>query len=310
MESFSHKRLSVSWLNGMVLSRPEALVRLSERIYENQIEQTGQHLAQQSEDFSILLVSGPSASTKTTTAGKLRECLLRHGVGSVVISLDDFFIDRAMLPRLPDGSTDFESIRTLDLPLLNQCFGELLSRGEADFPVFDFTTGKRAPEARRICAGKDSIVIMEGIHALDPLIAQGHDPKRFRKLYISPNSEYFLDDRRILGIRDVRLIRRLVRDYFHRANAVESTLQMWVGVVASEVVNIIPYRTQADYVLDSAILYEPNVFQGVLAEILSKSSVSEEFRPKVDALTEALRRFVPLGLEYVPKQTVLREFLQ
>ena len=310
MGTIEHNQLSVSWLNGMVLSRPEALVSLSERIYYNQIEQITLSLVEQSNSFSILLVSGPSASTKTTTAMKLSQRFHERGVQSVVISLDNFFINRDLLPKLPDGTTDFESIDTLDLPLLDQCFESLLYKGMADFPIFDFPTGKRLLERQHITTNGDTIVIIEGIHALHPEVIRGHNPASFRKVYISPNSEYFFDNERVLGIRDVRLTRRLVRDFFHRGGAVQRTLEMWANVISSEVVNIIPYRTEADYILDSAIIYEPNIFERILANILETSQVSEEFQPKLMALTDSLKKFVPLDLTYVPGTTVLREFLE
>lgn len=303
-------RLSVQWLNGMALSSPERLVSISEHIYNRQIEKTASEILSERERFSILLVSGPSASTKTTTAAKLSHTLRQNGVPSAVISLDNFFLNRADLPVLPDGSVDYESIRTLDLTLLSRCFGELLAKGFSDFPVFDFKAGKRSGRTERIEAPPGGIVLVEGIHALNPAILRDHDAARFRRLYISPNSYYFLGEELVLGVRDLRLIRRLVRDYFHRASSVNSTLDMWTNVVKNESANILPYREEADYVLDSVILYEPNIYEACLNKVLCGSGVSEVYRPKIEALRGALEQFVPLDMGYVPADTVLREFLE
>lgn len=310
MGSIVHNRLNVDWLNEMTRSCPEELVARSEQAYQDQIDSVCRSLTEQCGDFSILLVSGPSASAKTTTAETLSHRLQQSGVHAVVISLDNFFVERARLPRLPDGSTDYESVHTLDLPLLDRCFEELLQNGESDFPVFDFTTGGRSPEPMHISINRETIVILEGIHALHPAIVQRHDPASFRKVYISPNTEYFLGEERLLGIRELRLIRRIVRDHYHRANPVQGTLEMWGGVVASEVVHIIPYREGADHILDSAILYEPNIFEPVLTRLLQQSEVSPEFQPQMNALMERLHRFAPLDLHWVPESSVLREFLQ
>ena len=176
----NNDRVSIAWLNGMVLKEPKRLVSLSERVYRNQIEKAAEMIVQESRRISILLISGPSASSKTTTAGKLAARIREKGVGAVVISLDNFFLNRQDLPLLPNGSKDFESIHTIDMPTLDRCFCELLETNESDFPIFDFVIGKRSVKTQHIRISDDTILIIEGIHALNPRIVLGHDPSRFK----------------------------------------------------------------------------------------------------------------------------------
>ncbi len=309
MKTRKNDRVSATWLNGMVLAAPHRIVTVSERIYRNQIRATADEIARRSTPCSILLVSGPSGSSKTTTAGKLSAELAKHGIRSVVVSLDNFFVNRDQLPKLPNGDTDFESVKTLDMAALDRCFDELVGTGASDFPIFDFTVGRRSSEVQRLEVDEETIVILEGIHALCPEVVEGHDPSHFLKLYISPNSDYYQDDLLLLNAQDVRLIRRMVRDYFYRGNTVDSTLAMWVNVVASERQNILPYRDSADFQIDSAILYEPNVYGSYLEQILAKSEISEKYQAEISRLRKALEYFVPLGSPYIPEDTVLHEFL-
>lgn len=146
---------------------------------------------------------GPSASSKTTTAGKIAAQLEHLGVQTAVISLDDFFKNRADLPLLPNGETDFESIHTLDLDTLRACFNTLLAAGEAAFPTFDFTSGSRAKEVRRVKAGHGTVLIVEGIHALNPQITENCARDGFQRLYISPNSDYEEDGKLVLTAREI-----------------------------------------------------------------------------------------------------------
>lgn len=309
MKKWGHEHREISWVNHFAQSDPEGLVAFSERYYREQIERAAQKIMQAG-TCRILLVSGPSGSTKTTTSEKLSRRLARDGYHSVVISTDNFFVNREDLPLLPNGDTDFESIRTLDLAALHHCFADLLARGEADFPVFDFASGRRAAQTQKIQMDNRSILILEGIHSLNPLVTEGHHPPTgILKLYISPNTNYYTDGKLVLGWRDVRLIRRTVRDYFHRGSQVDATLDMWENVVANEEENIIPYRTDADIVIDSAIAYEPNIYEYYLSRILDESVISAENRPKIDRIMAALDQFVPLEKRYIPKDTVLHEFL-
>lgn len=305
----ANNRVSVGWLNGMVTYHPDELVERAEQAYEQQIASAAEQVFKKREENPVLLLSGPSASSKTTTAGKIASALIARGVDTAVISLDDFFKNRTELPLLPNGVTDFESIDTLDLDRLNSCFDALLRYGEAEFPTFDFSLGKRSDTTRLVKAGHGTILIVEGIHALNPQITKDCARDGFQRLYISPNSDYEEDGRLILTAREIRLIRRLVRDHYYRGSSIENTMQMWSGVVRSEIVSIIPYRSEADIIVDSMILYEPAVWARYLSSILKTENVSLRFAAKIGKLRRSLTRFVPLPDKYIPEKTVLHEFL-
>ena len=152
-------------------------------------------------------------------------------------------------------------------------------------------------------------MIVEGIHALNPQITENCARDGFQRLYISPNSDYEEDGKLVLTAREIRLIRRLVRDHYYRGSSVENTMRMWAGVVRSEIVNIIPYRSEADIIVDSMILYEPAVWTHYLGSVLKAEDVSLRFAAKIEKLRRSLSQFVPLAAEYIPKKTVLHEFL-
>lgn len=305
----ANNRVSVSWLNGMTSYHPRELVRSAEQAYERQIHSAAKQVFDRREESPVLLLSGPSASSKTTTAGKIAAQLERLGGHTAVISLDDFFKNRADLPLLPNGETDFESIHTLDFDTLRTCLNTLLRTGEAAFPTFDFTAGKRTDNVRRVRAGHGTVLIVEGIHALNPQITKDCARDGFQRLYISPNSDYEEDGTLVLTAREIRLIRRLVRDHYYRGSSVENTMRMWAGVVRSEIVNIIPYRSEADIIVDSMILYEPAVWTHYLGSVLKTEDVSLRFAAKIEKLRRSLSRFVSLPVEYIPDKTVLHEFL-
>lgn len=310
MRNIPNNRLSVAWINGMALSCPEKLVEGSEKAYYRQIADAAAAIAERKESCSVLLLSGPSASTKTTTAAKLAGRLLtEYDIRCVVLSLDNFFKNRCDLTRLPDGSIDFESIDTVDLEKLHLCIEELMQTGRSEFPIFDFSTGRRSERTQPVTIDSNTLLLMEGIHALNPAVAKGHDPAGFFKLYISPNSDYYLDDVPILTARQVRLIRRLVRDYYHRGNPVGRTFDMWKGVVSSEQINILPFREDADFIIDSTMRYEPNIYEFYLEQILDEQPVEERYEPELAPLREALAHFIPLEREQIPETTVLQEFL-
>lgn len=304
-----NNRIDIVSLNKRVHQSPKEIIQLSESNYFMQLDEIAKKIAQ-NHTASILLLAGPSASSKTTTSNKLREGLNVHGIHSVVISLDDFYIDRHNLPLLSDGSVDYETIETLDLEKLYECFGELLEKKECDFPLFDFSTGCRSDKTKHVTIDEHSVLIIEGLHALNPRIINGYDKSNFLKVYISPNSDYCIGNEVILSAREVRLIRRIIRDHFHRASPLPNTLSMWVNVIAAEVHSIFPFREQADFIIDSTVIYEPCVYVDYLTELIRDSkNLSGEFAEQISDLKESIEHFASIDISYVPKNTVLREFL-
>lgn len=306
--SLNDSKINIFLLNEKINRSAKTLVCSAEEHYYNQLRFVAEQLLK-NKKASILLVAGPSASSKTTTAYKLKNTLEENGLHAVVISLDDFYVDRDKLPILEDGSVDYETIDTLDLEKLYACFGELFEKKTSEFPLFEFSTGRRAKETRTVSIDNHSIIIIEGLHALNPRIINGYDKANFMKLYISPNSDYYMNDELVLSCRDIRLIRRLVRDHFHRASKLSKTLEMWQKVIEAEVHCIFPFKQEADFIVDSTIAYEPNIFVNYLPKLIQETKIPKIYQLEVERLKQAITLFEPMSMDLVPEDTVLREFL-
>ncbi|MEG0894201.1 MAG: hypothetical protein RSE93_00685 [Oscillospiraceae bacterium] len=300
--------INIESLDFRASNSPNELINLSERNYIQQINYTADKIAKKNVKF--LFLAGPSASSKTTTANKICNQLIKDGKHATVISLDDFYLNRCDLPVLPSGELDFESIDTLDLPKLYSCLEELVVKGESDFPIFSFKVGKRLSEVNRITMEDNTTLIIEGLHSLNPVITKNLDSSSFYKVYISPTCDYFYKNENVLSAIDVRLIRRIVRDYFHRNSSINNTLDMWKNVVASETLNVKPFKDYADFFIDSTMIYEPLIFKKYLLELIEKSDdISEENLGKINSLKCSMDKFNELDIKYLPHDTVLREFL-
>ena len=261
----------------------------------------------------VLLVCGPSSSGKTTTARRIAARLGQSGKPSHIISLDDFYKDRDQpLPRWPDGAINYESPQCLDLDLLDSKMKELWQRGRATFPVFDFHRKERRTDMGiEIAWTPDSYLILEGIHALNPMLdgkLGGYDPLR---LYISVHSDFVDGDGRVvLGARELRLSRRILRDIRHRASPVTRTLELWGGVLRGEELYIRPYRDYADIHIDTTHGYEPFLYAQTLTQHLQSGGDYGDYRFLVNRMLAAQESFRPrLDSEIVPFDSLLREFL-
>ena len=303
------KRLSLEQYNKMAQTAPDALVAESENDYYSQIEQIAEHIKINKERYKVVLLAGPSGSGKTTTASKLRKRLDQIGIQSVYVSLDNFFLDRDKLPLLPDGMPDFESIQTLDMDCLNAFFSDLLQTNKASIPIFDFNTGKRSDKTVDLEIDDNFVVIIEGIHALNPVITADHYSENFCKLYISPKSEYESNGKIVLNSRNLRLIRRMVRDYHFRGSSPINTMKLWKHVVEGEDIYIRPFRTTADFWINSVHKYEPMIFHHYLLPILEEVEPECEYQAKFTELKDTLELFYDLDKEIVPLDSLLREFI-
>ena len=293
-------------VNSLAKSDLKKLVSLCEEYYVGQIEEIANLLVNDNR-YKIVLLAGPSGSGKTTTAKKLSEKLIEGGKNAVYVSLDDFFLNREDLPKFPNGETDIAEIR--------KCFGLLLSGEKATVPYFDFITGKRDPQKARILeTSENDIVIVEGLHAINPELTHGIDAfgdKGFYKLFVNPLSQICAEDgTAILKRRNLRLMRRMIRDYYFRGSSVENTLNMWQGVCNEEIKNIIPFKDTADYVVDTTHFYEPCIYHSFLLPILEKSSVTlPEHKKILDDLIYKLEIFFDAPSNIVPENSMIREFI-
>ena len=279
----------------------DALIATSEEIYRSQIRKVCSEIIEKA--YPMVLLAGPSSSGKTTTSHLIRKCLTEQGINSIVVSLDDFFVNREDTPRLPDGSYDFECLEAIDLKYLNKFVDELLKTKKSKMPLFDFLTGTRKEKFVDVELGEKTVVIFEGIHALNPNLIKGHDDKMY-KIYVCVNSNFDIGMDVVIPAKKLRMMRRLIRDYYFRGHSIETTLGLWTNVCRGEDKYIKPYKITANYLIDSTHMYEPLVYANYLPALLKRSESEEAAE-----LAEMLKRCGKLKKDVVPSGSMLWEFL-
>ena len=255
------------------------------------------------------MLAGPSSSGKTTTAKKLCRELEKLGVVSHTISLDDFYLNNCDAPRFPDGTPDFETVDALDKAFFQKTMSDLIKNGEAYMPEFDFKSGTRKKQLNRLVVGKNDVVIVEGLHALNPVITDHLPADRLLKIYISISSRIYSGRDIVLNKRNMRFIRRVVRDYKFRGNSVETTFKMWITVRYGEDQYLFPYKDNADIKINTIHLYETCVFKDIAIELLKELPKESEFYKESQRLIRSLMKFPALDTKQVPENSLLREFL-
>lgn len=297
-------------INRRVQTDAAAFIREEESAYEQGVASAARQIALRGSGRRLIMQCGPSSVGKTTTAGKIARCLRDEGIEAHTVSLDNFYRGLGQAPRLADGSFDYESPEALDLPLLRACMARLMEDGRAFLPEYDFSVGRPKPQRQELILSDDAAVIFEGIHAFDPslytaLETQGECVVR---VFVNTCSRFVRDGRVVLSRRDIRLARRLLRDERFRSSSFHNTLHMWQQVMRGDEAYIFPYSDTADIVVDTTIGYEPCVLAPQLLPRLYELS-DGPYRDTARRLEEALSSFVPLSEQFVPKNSVLREFL-
>lgn len=257
----------------------------------------------------VVLLAGPSASGKTTTASMLAEGLARRGHTAYAVSLDDFFLPQDNCLDA-NGQRDFESVHALDIPLLHRTFEQLLRTGSCEIPRFDFATGSRSPESRSLSVKAGDVIIVEGIHALNPVITDSFPAEHLLKLYVNVSSRiYDTAGEVVLSKRDLRFIRRMIRDYHYRSSDVPKTFDLWDDVIKGEDAYLFPFRFRADIRINSFHAYEPCIFRNEAVSLLETVETDSPYYRKAQALIANLRRFDSLERGLVPPRSLLREFM-
>lgn len=301
-------KYSIEKINTLAVSDTEAFVRKCSDDYIASVHKAGDRFL--SEGKKIIMLAGPSSSGKTTTALILAEYLTGKGCAATTVSLDDFYLARSQdYPLNPDGTPDYETVDSLDLPLIHSCFENLVETGEGQLPIFDFKTHSRSTEVRNVTLGKDEIIIVEGIHGLNPRITDNLPDDKMAKLYVSVSSRLFNnDDKLVLNKRNLRLIRRLVRDYRFRNTGTCETFSIWESVMAGEEKYIFPFRNFADIKLDSFHPCEPGLLASEAKSLLkdAEGTVHEE---KAHELAQAISQIAEIDRKYLVGDSLLYEFL-
>lgn len=300
------KRLVKAELVSLAAVDPEALVRVSEESYESGLENAARDIL--CRKSKVVLLSGASGCGKTTSANKLAGYLRKMHCPAQVISMDDFYQDESSYDKLPDGSYDYESVTCLDLPLIRQCLSEVLETGKTILPRFDFIRHCRAEETTALDIGS-GVVIVEGIHALNPLITQGVEKALIYKIFAGIREEYADQGGTcILNAQDIRLGRRCLRDV-QRGYSPEETLLRAESVNRGENLYIRPFKKEADCIVDTSFTYEPCVMAAALPAELRKISVDSPAYRDAQRLAAAWEQFRPMADSFCPETSMLREFI-
>jgi uridine kinase len=287
------------------------VIRIAEGFHEKKIAAIADAVAEQRNRVRVVLVAGPSSSGKTTFIRRLAIQLRVNGIRPLGLSLDDYFLDREKTPLGPDGKPDFEAIEALDLALFNEQLAALLGGRTVAIPRFDFVHGVRVGEGRwaQAALGKKEVLLVEGIHGLNPRLTQAVPEEAKYRVFISALTQLTLDDHNRIFTSDTRLLRRIVRDRLYRGHPAARTLEMWDAVRRGEARGIFPFQEDADVIFNSALVYEPAVLRIYAERLLlavprEHAQYSEAYR-----LLKFLTWFVPIPEDDVPRTSILREFI-
>ncbi|WP_195946912.1 nucleoside kinase [Paraclostridium bifermentans] len=284
------------------------IISIVEALHEKKISQIADIIKEN--DKRVILIAAPSSSGKTSFAHRLSIQLKVNNLHPVPISLDDYFVDREDTPLDEFGNFDFESIYAIDLELFNSDLEKLLKGEEIKLPKFNFKTGKREFSGKTLKIEKDQPIILEGIHALNPMLTQSIDDKDKFKIYISVLTQINLDNHNRIPTTDLRLIRRIVRDYNFRGYSAEKTILNWWSVRRGEDKNIFPYQEEADIMFNSACLYELAVLKKYAKPLLEQIEDDNEAFIESNRILKFLQYFVELDDELdIPPTSIIREFI-
>ena len=284
------------------------LINVSEALQEKKISQIADTIAEK-KNIKVVLIAGPSSSGKTTFCKRLSVQLLASGAKPVQISLDDYFVNRHETPKDENGELDYESIYALNIPLINEQFNALFRGEEVELPKYNFQTGTSEKSGKKLHLEENNVLVVEGIHALNPLLTeQIADEKKF-KIYASALTTILLDNHNYIPTTDNRLLRRIVRDYKYRGCSAEETIHRWPSVRAGENKWIFPYQEQADVMFNTAMLFELAVIKPQAEEVLEQVPENCEEYAEAYRLRKFLKYFAPLPFRDLPPTSLLREFL-
>lgn len=299
----------IEYINELARENPQALVARGELRYRNIINNIAEKVLDDT-GREIIMLAGPSSSGKTTTANKIAQTFTSLGMNTYVISLDDFYLNRENIPGYSEGNPDYETVYALDLPFLSMTLKKLMLGEDTEIPNFDFVTGKRSEEFRHLKLQQNDAVIVEGLHALNPIVTADLENLKLLKIYINVSSRiYDSKGRIVLNKRNLRFIRRLIRDYNFRGSSVENTYSLWDGVCKGEDTYLFPYRDHADIRINSIHLCESCLFKDKAIELLKNAELSDEYRADANKLIKSLERFESIDKNLVPEDSLLREFI-
>ncbi len=284
------------------------LIRMDETLQNNRLIEIAQDIYKKSKKIKIVLLAGPSSSGKTTTTNKLCMYLRSLGLTPKMISMDDYFVDRDETPRLPTGEYDFETLKALDLSLLDEQMERLFKGEEVLLPTYNFMAGKKEFNKKMKLAEND-ILLMEGIHALNSKLLPSIPRDAKYKIYLSALTELRIDNQNRFSTTDNRLLRRIVRDNRTRGYDVSHTLEAWPNVRSGEEENVFPYQDEADTIFNTELIYELGVLKTYAEPLLYSVKEDSPYYEEAKRLLNLLHLILPISSEDIPDDSILREFV-
>ena len=283
------------------------LIKLAEALHEKKIAQIADAIAEKRP--KIVFISGPSSSGKTTFSKRLQVQLLVDGIRPEVLSMDDYFVNRVDTPRDENGEWDFENVNAVDLPFFRQQIHDIIDGKEVSLPTFDFSKGERVFEGRKLKLQKDSVLVIEGLHALNPCILPDVDKSLTFKIYVSALTTINIDNHNWIPTTDIRLLRRVVRDYKYRGFSARETIARCPSVIRGEQKWVYPFQEEADVMFNSALIFEFAVLKRHAEPILAEVPKFCEEYTEAHRLLKFLQYFVPVPEKEIPPTSLLREFV-
>lgn len=301
---------NVADLNDLTKSgKIRELIRVNEALHEKRFSQIADHVC--SRGAKIVMLAGPSSSGKTTSANRLATQLRVHGKKPILMSLDDYYYDRDKIAPGPDGKLDLEHINTIDADLFREHMGALLNGEEIELPTFNFMTGRREWNGGKLKLDESSVIVAEGLHALNPVMLPEHAGENMVfRLYVSPMLPLNLDNHNRIPTSYLRLLRRIVRDYETRGSSVQKTISMWDSVRQGEKRWIFPFQENADEMLNSSTLYELAVLKRHIFPLLTAVGPEDECYDEVRSIVKILNYICESDVDdEIPPTSIVREFI-
>lgn len=296
-------------LNEMILKeKSNEIIQVSEAIHQRKLIEMIQDI-ERHKDIKMILIAGPSSSGKTTFAQKMGVQLRLKGYRPITISMDNYFKERKDTPIGADGKYDFECVEALDIDLFNSQMKDLIDGKTVELPEFDFVVGTKRYNGKHLTLKENDVLIIEGIHALNPICTEFTPDKNKYKIYIAPIVSLNIDGYTKVSSSDIRFLRRMVRDFATRGHSVEKTFALWANVKKGEKKYIFPYVEDVNYIYNSSLIYEPSVMKTFAQPLLLQVDKSSEYYAEARRLYEYLNNFLPMETSNIPIDSIVREFI-
>lgn len=302
------KHITADYINERMKNGVCDYIEQCEKAYQSQVEKAAKEVCLK-KGRQLIMLAGPSSSGKTTTARLIKEYARKEGRKATVVSLDDFYRDQTRMLYFEDGTPDFETVEALDKEYISACLSSLTEKGEADLPRFCFLSKRREKDLVKTQVGEDEIIIVEGLHAINPIITKGLPEEKTTRMYVSVSSRIYDKEDVLFSKRDLRFIRRLIRDYHYRNSSVENTFLLWKGVRMGEDRYLFPFSHLADVKIDSIHPYEPCLFKNEAVKLLSHIQKDSEYYETAREYINKLSLFSEADSLCVPESSLLHEFI-